>query len=308
MRAADAAAMGTSEIPDGSLFRLATISHVPTRNTRGLRSYRDELTADVNEKGVLDIDVVKGCTMGMAARKAHGCYDACYAATIAKFRGIDFSKSVTRKVHSRAQALKIEREVKAAPDGFFRVGTMGDPCHAWQETVETIEWLAPFAVPVIVTKHWLRATDDQFKRLVACGAILNTSVSALDKRNELKHREREMNRYAEFGGHSVARVVSAEFDTSIAEGARMNAIQERLFELPFVIDNPLRIARTHPLVVAGVIKLTVQKDLNSSRTISIAKADTYVGHCDDCPDKCGLSTTPDNHPVPASSQYQIPGV
>lgn len=270
-----------------------------------LRKYSSVLTADVNEKGVLDIDVVKGCTLGMAARKAHGCYDACYAATIAKFRGIDFAHSVTRKVNSRAQALKIEYAVKHAPEGFFRVGTMGDPCHAWQETVETIEWLAPFAVPVIVTKHWMRASNEQFRRLIACGAILNTSVSALDKRNELKHREREMTRYADFGGHSVARVVSAEFNVLNAEGERMNIIQEHLFSLPFVIDNPLRVARTHPLVVAGVIKLTVQQDLKSMRTISIAKADAYTGHCSNCPDKCGLSTTPDNHPVPASPQYTI---
>jgi hypothetical protein len=270
-----------------------------------LRNYRDVLTADVNDKGVLDIDTVKGCTMGMAARKAHGCYDACYAATIAKFRGIDFAKSVVRKVHSRAQAIQIERRVKAAPDGFFRVGTMGDPCHAWQETVDTIEWLSQFAVPVIVTKHWLRATDDQFKRLIKCGTVLNTSVSALDRRNELKHREREMGRYADFGGHSVARVVSAEFDVTNPEGERMNAIQDRLFALPFVIDNPLRVSRAHQLFVNGVIKLTVQKDLNSMRTISIAKADTYTGHCSSCLDKCGLSTTPDNHPVPESLQYQM---
>lgn len=295
----------STHVDDDNLLHASLIGDIPVHHLNGPRQYSDVLTADVNEKGVLDIDTVKGCTMGMAARTAHGCYDACYAATIAKFRGIDFAKSVTRKVHSHAQALKIERAVKAAPDGFFRVGTMGDPCHAWQETVETIEWLAPLAVPVIVTKHWMRATDEQFKRLVACGAILNTSVSALDKRNELNHREREMKRYAEFGGHSVARVVSAEFDVSTTEGARMNGIQERLFALPFVIDNPLRVARNHPLVVAGVIKLTVQKDLNSMRTISIAKADTYTGHCSSCLDKCGLSTTPDSHPVPESSQYQI---
>ena len=51
-----------------------------------VRLYRDVLTADVNDKGVLDIDTVKGCTAGMAARDG-GCYGACYAATIAKFRG-----------------------------------------------------------------------------------------------------------------------------------------------------------------------------------------------------------------------------
>lgn len=270
-----------------------------------LRLYSNVLTADVNDKGVLDIDVVKGCTMGMAARPSHGCYDGCYAATIAKFRGIDFARSVTRTVQSRAQAIKIENAVKAAPEGFFRIGTMGDPCHAWQETVETVEWLAPFAVPVIVTKHWMRATDEQFRRLIACGTVLNTSVSALDKRNELKHRERQMARYTALGGHSIARVVSCEFDLSNDEGFRMAKVQARLFSLPFVIDNPLRVPRTHPLVRDGIIKLTVQKDLNSSRTISIALADAYVGHCSACPDKCGLSSIPSNHPFPTSPQQQL---
>ncbi len=30
-----------------------------------LRRYRSLMTADVNDKGVLDIDTVKGCTAGM---------------------------------------------------------------------------------------------------------------------------------------------------------------------------------------------------------------------------------------------------
>src|SRR4051812_21607126 len=122
--------------------------------------YRDMLTADVNEKGVLDIDVVKGCTMGMAARPDGGCYNACYASTIAKFRGLDFTHSVVRTVQTASQAEQIERAVKAAPEKLFRIGTMGDPCHAWPETVEVVEWLAPYAPPVIVTKHWMRASDE----------------------------------------------------------------------------------------------------------------------------------------------------
>ena len=94
------------------------------------RLYGDMLTIDVNQKGVLDVDVVKGCTAGIAAHGEKGCYQACYAASIAKFRGIDFSRAVVRKVRNRAQAVMIERTVKAAPLGFFRIGTMGDPCHA----------------------------------------------------------------------------------------------------------------------------------------------------------------------------------
>ena len=127
------------------------------------RPYGNWLTVDINQKGVLDVDVVKGCTAGIAAHGERGCYQACYAATIAKFRGIDFSRAIIRRVYGRAQAKQIERAVKAAPLGFFRIGTMGDPCHAWDETVETVEWLAPYAVPIIITKHWKRASDDHLR-------------------------------------------------------------------------------------------------------------------------------------------------
>ena len=269
-----------------------------------MRPYGDLLTADVNRKGVLDVDVVKGCTAGMAADKPHGCYGACYAASIAKFRGIDFGESVVRRVSGHRHAEQIERAVRAAPLGFFRIGTMGDPCHAWDATCEIVEWLSPFATPVIVTKHWMRAADAQLARLIACGAVLNTSLSALDTPAQLTYRERQFMRYAELGGESVARVVSCDFNTLDLLGARLSAIQRRLLALSPLIDNPLRVARTHPLVQAGVIRLKVVRDLTAERTVSIAEDSTYVGHCDGCPDQCGLSSMRLNQ-RPAAPQGEL---
>ena len=268
------------------------------------RLYSDILTVQLNDKGVLDVDVVKGCTAGMAAKEG-GCYGACYAATIAKFRGIDFAQHIVRKVHSLAQAKKIEDAVRRAPLGFFRVGTMGDPCHAWEETTETIEWLAAFATPVIVTKHWMKATDEQFKRLINCGAILNTSVSAIDTPAQLAHRERELMRYERLGGLSFARIVSCDFNTDNEEGAKCAEMQARLFTYQHVIDNPLRVARNHPLVQRGVIRLQVVRDLNAKRTISIFNPAAYIGHCNDCPDQCGLSSRGADHPTHVSRQHQL---
>jgi hypothetical protein len=89
-----------------------------------VRRYNNLLTADVNEKGVLDVDTVKGCTAGMNARPGTGCYGGCYAANIARFRGIDFSRSVVREIGGSANARAIERAVANAPEGFFRVGTI----------------------------------------------------------------------------------------------------------------------------------------------------------------------------------------
>lgn len=254
-----------------------------------MKSYRNLLTVDINQKGVLDIDTVKGCTSGIAAHGEKGCYQACYAANIAKFRGLDFSRAVVRTVQSYAQAQHIERAVKNSPLGFFRIGTMGDPCHAWAETVDTVEWLAPYAAPVIITKHWKRANDDQLHRLVKCGAIINTSVSALDSEAHLARRLTEIKRYTDMGGTSVARVVSCDFNTDDPIGAKMDRVQQRLFAMRPMIDNPLRVPATHELVQAGIIRLRKIKDLSSIRTISISReSKTYVGHCAGCTDLCGL--------------------
>lgn len=270
-----------------------------------MRNYSNALTVDINEKGVLDVDTVKGCTAGMSARPGTGCYGACYAAKIAKFRGFDFARAVTRTIHSRAQARAIERAVAAAPQGFFRIGVMGDPCHAWEETVRTVEWLAEFARPVIITKHWRTLSDDQVKRLVACAAVVNTSISALDTAAELKHRKREFFRFKMFGGNSVARIVSCDFDTSNSEGARMKAAQDELFTLRPTLDNPLRAPMNHPLVVAGVIRVERMKDLGSLRTISLANSETYVGHCSGCPDVCGITDRPTHYQSPNPRQLSL---
>jgi hypothetical protein len=256
-----------------------------------LRQYRDLLTVDINDKGVLDVDTVKGCTAGMSARPGTGCYGGCYAAKIAKFRGINFAQAVTRTVKTKVQAREIERKVAAAPHGFFRIGVMGDPCHAWEETVQTIEWLCEFARPVVITKHWRVASDDQLKRLAACGTVLNTSISALDTPAELKLRKREFFRFKLMGGDSIARIVSCEFNCDTSEGVRMNEVQDELFTLKPALDNPLRVPRTHPLVTSGTIKLSVVQDLETERTISLVNKSTYLGHCSQCPDVCGITLT-----------------
>lgn len=277
----------------------------PVGRTATVRRYGTTMTADVNQKGVLDVDTVKGCTAGMNARPGTGCYGGCYAANIAKFRGIDFAQAVVRKVGSAAEARAIEDVVRAAPEGFFRIGTMGDPCHAWEHTVQTVEWLAPLAVPVIITKHWMVATDVQLSRLVACGTVLNTSVSALDTPAELRHRERQIERYKVLGGVSVARIVSCDFDTSTDEGRKMAEVQARLFTLKPTLDNPLRVPRTHDLVRRGIIRVKALRDLATLRTISAVNPDTYLGHCSACPDKCGLTSCGSSHPRPRPVQLPL---
>ena len=272
---------------------------------KNIKAYKNELTADVNDKGVLDIDTVKGCTAGMGAYKNTGCYGTCYANKIAKFRGIDFTKSVSRKVYSFAHARKIENAVKNAPEGFFRVGTMGDPCHDWEHTVNIIEWLSQYAVPILVTKHWYKASENQMNRLIKCGTILNTSLSALDTNAQLKHRKNEHEKYKKLGGHAVARIVSCDFNENNEIGKKMLEIQNSLFKLTPIIDNPLRVSFSHELVKSGAILLTMAFDINSKRTISIKNKDVYLGKCADCQDKCGLSSVNDGAPLLMSGQMKL---
>lgn len=262
---------------------------------RPLRTFGDELSATINEKGMLDVDVVKGCTAGMRARPGTGCYGACYAAALYKFRGFDFATSVVRTARTPEHRRAIEDAVAKAPRGFIRIGTIGDPSHAWEETVTTVEWLSPFARPVIVTKHWLRATDEQFRRLAACHAVLNTSVSALDTDGELSYRLKEVRRFESCGGDSVARVVSCDFNRKHPDGARAGDVQDWLFRLRPVLDNPLRVSNSHPLVQSGVILTVRVKDLNAVRAVSLANPSTYLGHYSECPDICGIALVDTQH-------------
>ena len=271
-----------------------------------MKVFGDTLTASVNRKGVLDIDVVKGCSQGISRHGAKGCYDACYAASIAKLYGYDFSVSVVRKVKTHTHARNIMNQARAAPFGFFRVGTMGDPSHSWEETVNVVCWLAPHATPIIVTKHWQSASDLQLGRLVEVGAIINTSISALDSSRMLLHRENEIKRYVTLGGMSVARVVSCDFNMNNATGARLAAIQDGLFNHTPMIDNPLRITNKHPLVVRGIVSVRKVRDITSMKSISIpTDSETYLGHCSACPDLCGVNLFGSIGARPAAPQCEL---
>ena len=106
----------------------------------GMRSYNPVITVRENAKGVLDVDTVKGCTLGMKAYPNGGCYGECYASKTASFYGFDFKRSVTRRLFN-ADIPKIFCTVRDHPSAWYRIGTFGDPCHAWEETVVICETL-----------------------------------------------------------------------------------------------------------------------------------------------------------------------
>jgi hypothetical protein len=232
---------------------------------------------------VLDVDTVKGCEHGMKAYPNGGCYGQCYAAKMARLYGFDFSVAVSRKQVDRGV---IERVVKHHSLDWFRTGCMGDPSHDWDWTVEVCDWLGCFKIPVVVTKHWKPMSEDHVKALRSCGAVVNTSTSALDTEAERDYRVGQFYRMKDAGVSSVLRIVSCQFGLTCDLKA-MNKIQEGLFYHRPHIDNPLRVPTTAGCVRDGSVLTQPFKDLGARVSISIASNHSYIGGCDECPDQCG---------------------
>ena len=265
-----------------------------------MKFYKEKLTASINRKGVMDIDTVKGCTMGMKKYPDGGCYGLCYAYKIAKLYRYDFTKSVSRLISDKdirqlqlfnglcLDSSKIVfNTVKRHKMSWFRIGVMGDPCHDWPLTVDLCEWLHGFRIPVIVTKHWIKIHDDLLPKLRMAKVVFNTSISPLDSDEEIKHRLQQFNRLKAAGIRSVLRIVSCKFGNT-ATGTSLNEIQKELFCNSPIIDNPLRIPKTDKRVINGDILVKKHKDLGGGSTISIFNPKTYIGTCDKCPDQCGV--------------------
>jgi hypothetical protein len=257
-------------------------------NAGGLRRYKPILTVSENRKGVLDVDTVKGCTIGMRAYPNGGCYAECYAYKSARAYGIDFATSVSRRPAPWAWQ-EVYFGVRDHRSCWYRVGTAGDPCHDWENTIQVCEGLAGTGkVPVIITKHWLKLSDDDLSRLRALRAVINTSVSGLDSDAETKHRLRQIERVRDAGMRSICRVVTCSYGNSEwARGCKEK--QEMLLSIRPVIDNPLRASKTNERVMKGDIVLTkVDEAIGGGKMISLHADDIYLGTCDDCPDQCGV--------------------
>lgn len=178
------------------------------------RHYLPVLTATKNAKGVLDIDTVKGCTFGMNKYPDGGCYGECYANKTATHYGIDFSNSVSRKINYNTFP-QIFKLVDKHYLSWYRIGTFGDPCHDWDNTIDICERLrGTKKIPIIVTKHWIRMTDNHLSRFKSLNAVINTSTSGLDDDDEMDYRVGEINRIKAIGIRSVCRVVTCCFGVS----------------------------------------------------------------------------------------------
>ena len=263
-----------------------------SKSADGKKTYLPLLTAVENQKGVLDVDTVKGCAAGMAAYPETGCYGECYANKTAKRYGIDFRIAVSRKLASwnKTEIFCAVRDYYAS---WYRIGTAGDPCHDWGNTLEVCEYLQPTGkTPIIITKHWTPLSDSHLARLKGVGAIVNTSLSGLDTDPQVKFRVKQMQRLEAVGIRSICRVVTCEYGDSVwAKAAK--AKQDYLLTLTPVIDNPLRASRSNPRVMNGDIVLTkMDEAIGGGKNVSLHEDNIYLGTCEECPDQCGAEVSP----------------
>lgn len=259
----------------------------------GARRYLPLLTATENEKGVLDVDTVKGCTLGMASRPEGGCYGECYAQKTASRYGIDFAVSVNREIPSWNWT-NVFCAVRDHYAYWYRIGVAGDPCHDWEHTVWVCESLSGTGkIPVIITKHWIVLSDAQILRLKAVHAVVNTSTSGLDTDAQMRHRVRQIERLKAFGVRSVNRVITCEYGKS-EWALACKARQDYLLTITPLVDNPLRAQKSNPRVVNSDIILTNRPDsIGGGKLVSMHCNTVYIGICEGCPDQCGADRLPE---------------
>jgi len=255
----------------------------------GPRRYSSVLTVSVNRKGVLDVDTVKGCTMGMKAYPHGGCYGECYASKNASLYGFDFKTSISRQFMGREHKGTIIKFMNTVAVRWYRIGTAGDPCHDWKHTVAIVNALwHVYKVPVIITKHWIPMEDWQVEKLFRLGVVVNTSVSGMDTDDELKLRVSQWDRLRSAGLYSILRIVTCRYGAS-AWARACKAKQDYLLSLTPIIDNPLRARKSNPRVINGDIMLTRKSEsIGGGKYVSLNSPSAYLGACADCPDQCGV--------------------
>lgn len=263
-----------------------------------MKRFNEKITLVKNSRGCYILDTVKGCSIVNA--RPRGCYDDCYAHNIASRYGMDFGKTIRRgfAVDDQLPLFSFEdgkhlnrviSELKKIDMPFVRIGEMGDPSWNWGHTLAICEQIKPAGKQiVIITKHWTEVPNDLLSMLD--GICVNTSVSALDTKADLNERLWQYERLKPYC-KSVLRVVSCDFNRDNAEGLERSKVQDYLLAQANVIDTIFRPSKTNPLLVNGVIHAKKTQFLRAQVLASVHNANTYFGHCGECPDMCGINAT-----------------
>jgi hypothetical protein len=257
-----------------------------------MKKFKNKITFVKNMRGCCVVDSIKGCK--------HDCYGDCYAKrSIARY-GIDFSNTQNRDFdadkfnqltlfdfYNSKHEREIIKEINNSELPFVRMGDMGDPSEDWRHTIKIMRvLLLSEKKVVIVTKHWKPIPENLLQYLK--GVTINTSLSALDSSDELKHR---LSQYERLKGYcnSVLRVVTCDFNKKNTDGECMSEIQADLLKKEKVIDTIFRPSLNNDYVTKGIINIKKVPFLKSTCYASIFNLKNYFGYCDNCPDMCGVN-------------------
>jgi hypothetical protein len=263
-----------------------------------MRTYKDIISLSKNERGIWDLDTIKGCKSGLIENE-NGCYNDCYAYKTAKRYGIDFSKSIERNFENEAHKLSIIRQIEKIDMPFIRIGCSGDPSENWEHTIKIIKQirdssqLSLFDISskkqiVIITRHWKKLTDLQLIELSKYNICINTSVSALDNKKLIENSLNEYNRLKPYC-KSVLRIVSCDFNKYNEIGKKMAEIQLNLFKNELTIDTVFRPSKNNYFVKNGIVNVKKMSFMKSKQLISKMDKKAFVGKCENCLEMCGIN-------------------
>jgi hypothetical protein len=263
-----------------------------------MRLYNSKITLQNNERGIWDLDTIKGCKSGLEYTTG-GCYGDCYANKTAQRYGIDFGNSVKRYFQGYAHLNSIIKKIEKIDMPFIRIGCSGDPSEDWEHTIGIISKLRNKSqLPlfdfesgkqiVIITRHWNQLTGTQIKQLSKFNLVVNTSISALDDEFTINKMLYEYNRLKPYC-KSCLRIVTADFNEENIEGGNRAEIQRKLLRNENVIDTVFRPSKKNQFVINGIVNVKKMKFMNSLQLLSKYNKKTFIGKCSACTEMCGVN-------------------
>lgn len=257
-----------------------------------MKSYSNKISLIKNGRGVYCIDTTMGCASGMAENKS-GCYSDCYAARIAKRYGHDFTKTILRHFESEAHKRQILNEISKIKMPFIRIGASGDPSENWYHTIGILKTLSKANTEiVIITRHWNLLTNEQLEYLSTKNICFNTSISALDNKENLNRSLTEYNRIKPYC-KSILRIISCDFNTNNETGLNLSQVQHDLFKNENTLDTVFRPSKKNQFITNGVV-LAKEEVFNGKKQLaSKFNRKTYMGKCGTCKEMCGQNIKTD---------------
>jgi hypothetical protein len=263
-----------------------------------MRNYKNIISLSKNERGIWDLDTIKGCESGLI-ENPNGCYNDCYAYKTAKRYGINFNKSIERYFENEQHKQSIIKQIERIDMPFIRIGCSGDPSENWNHTIDIIKQikessqLSLFDISskkqiVIITRHWKELTNNQLNELLKYNICINTSVSALDNDYLINKSLNQYNRLKPFC-KSVLRIVSCDFNENNEIGKQKAEIQRKLFNNELTIDTVFRPSKNNPFVINNIINTKRMSFMKSKALISKFNKKAFIGKCENCLEMCGIN-------------------